>query len=161
MKHLKEKLEELVNQGLSNVKIGEELGYHRTTIAKLMKSFDIKREKEYYVSCTLCGKNLGDNPRNRQCCPSCVTRIRRYRLKKKSVEYKGGKCEICGYDKSLAAMEFHHNDSNEKDFAISEMNHKSWGIIKNELDKCKMLCSNCHREEHSKYDDEKLLDMVG
>jgi hypothetical protein len=126
-----------------------------------MKKHGIEREKVHYTQCVLCDKDLGDNPRNRRCCATCVTRIRRYRLKKKAVEYKGGKCEECGYDKSLAAMEFHHLDSSKKDFAISEMNHKSWVFIKGELDKCSMLCANCHREEHTKYDDKDFLDLVG
>ena len=158
---MKDELEKLVNAGNSDVKIGEILGIHRTTVPKWMKKFGIVREKKIINhSCKLCGKEISDNPRNRSCCPTCVTRIRRYRLKKKAVEYKGGECERCGYNKSLAAMEFHHNNSDDKDFTISEMNHKSWRFIKTELDKCTMLCSNCHREEHSKYDEEKFLNMV-
>lgn len=37
-----------------------------------------------------------------------------------ALEYKGNKCSICGYDKCLGALEFHHLDSEEKDFGISE-----------------------------------------
>lgn len=76
-----------------------------------------------------------------------------YRNKKKlqAVTYKGGKCEICGYDKCIRALEFHHLDSNEKDFNISSsQGDKRWNNqdFKAELDKCILVCSNCHREIH-------------
>ena len=63
------------------------------------------------------------------------------------VDYKGGKCEICGYNKCLEALEFHHKDPNEKDFSIAN-NFKSMDKMKTEVDKCLLLCANCHREEH-------------
>lgn len=71
----------------------------------------------------------------------------RKRTKIKLVEYKGGKCEKCGYDKFLQALEFHHLDPKEKDFTISG---KSWSFekLKTEVDKCILLCSNCHIEIH-------------
>lgn len=64
------------------------------------------------------------------------------------VMYKGGKCERCRYDKCLSALEFHHTDPNEKDFSISNSDKTSFDILKNELDKCVLVCSNCHREIH-------------
>jgi hypothetical protein len=71
----------------------------------------------------------------------------RKRTKIKLVEYKGGKCERCGYDKYPEVLEFHHKDPNEKDFSISG---KSWSFerLKKEVDKCILLCANCHRETH-------------
>ena len=71
----------------------------------------------------------------------------RQRTKKKLVEYKGGKCEKCSYNKCMDAMEFHHTDPNEKDFSISG---KSWSFdrLKKEVDKCILVCSNCHKEIH-------------
>lgn len=74
---------------------------------------------------------------------------RRLKLKQLSVDYKGGCCERCGYKKSLSALEFHHLDPNEKDFSISKNGDtKSWERIKKELDKCILVCANCHREIH-------------
>lgn len=65
----------------------------------------------------------------------------------KSLEYKGFKCEICGYDKCIAALEFHH--PYEKDFGISSKGYtRAWEKVKLELDKCILVCSNCHREIH-------------
>jgi IS30 family transposase len=72
----------------------------------------------------------------------------RKRLKIKSVDYKGGKCIKCGYNKCIAALEFHHRNPNNKDFEISSSKILSWNKIKIELDKCDLVCSNCHKEIH-------------
>lgn len=69
-------------------------------------------------------------------------------MKEKAVEYKGGKCEKCGYDKCIWVFDFHHLDSKEKDFGISSYSILAWDKVKEELDKCIMLCANCHRELH-------------
>lgn len=71
------------------------------------------------------------------------------------VKYKGGKCEICGYNKCIEALEFHHFNREEKDFSISCGNNKSLSKLKEEADKCMLLCSNCHREIHSLIEEEK------
>lgn len=74
---------------------------------------------------------------------------KRRQLKIKSVEYKGGKCEVCGYNKCIAALTFHHKDPNEKEFGIAQSGiPRKFEFIKNELDKCMILCSNCHAELH-------------
>lgn len=62
-----------------------------------------------------------------------------------SIAYKGGKCQCCGYNKYVGALEFHHINSEEKDFGISAKGC-SWKRVKEELDKC--ICANCHREIH-------------
>lgn len=72
----------------------------------------------------------------------------RQNLKEKAVEYKGGKCEKCGYNKCIRALEFHHLDANKKDFTISNYSVLSWDKIKLEVDKCILVCANCHREIH-------------
>ncbi len=67
-----------------------------------------------------------------------------------AVEYKGGKCEICGYNRCLDALEFHHNNLTGKKFGISAKGYtRSWDTVKNELDKCMLICANCHRELHA------------
>lgn len=71
-------------------------------------------------------------------------------LKRKAVTYKGGKCEICGYSKCLAALTFHHILPEDKSFNISHvLRILPWKLIKKELDKCFLLCANCHCEIHS------------
>lgn len=104
--------------------------------------------KDYY--CRHCGKHTGKKRGIR--CNTCISRIRRYETKKKAVEYLGGKCVRCGYDKHLAALEFHHLEPTGKDFDFGNVKSKKWESIQYELDKCILLCSNCHRIEHSKYD---------
>ena len=80
--------------------------------------------------------------------PSGQKKSRR-ELKQKAVEMMGGACENCGYNKCLAALTFHHLDPTQKDFAISDLiNVVKWSKIKEELSKCKLLCSNCHVETH-------------
>lgn len=75
---------------------------------------------------------------------------RRFVLKEKAVQYKGGKCQCCGYNKYLGALEFHHIQPSEKNFGISSKGYtKSWEKVKNELDKCILVCSNCHKEIHA------------
>ena len=72
----------------------------------------------------------------------------RQKNKERAVDYKGGKCDRCGYNKCIIALEFHHTDPKEKDFHISSNMNKSWDKVKKELDKCILVCSNCHREIH-------------
>ena len=74
---------------------------------------------------------------------------RRKKIRSMSIAYKGGRCLICGYNKSPAALEFHHLDSSKKDFGISAQGYtRSWEKVKKELNKCVLLCANCHREIH-------------
>ena len=76
---------------------------------------------------------------------------RRKKIKNMAIEYKGAKCMICGYNRCLEALEFHHSDSSEKDFGISAKGYtRSWKKVKEELNKCQLVCANCHREIHSK-----------
>ena len=70
-------------------------------------------------------------------------------VKQKALDYKGGKCETCGYNKSYWALDFHHKDPSQKDFTIAGGN-KSFETLKPELDKCSLLCKNCHAEEHER-----------
>lgn len=83
----------------------------------------------------------------KQCNVEAVQR-RRYKIKEKAVEYLGGKCCKCGYNKCLGALDFHHKDPSKKEFRIAESNTKSWDRTKKELDKCILVCANCHRELH-------------
>ena len=71
----------------------------------------------------------------------------RHRTKGRAVEYMGGECLICGYNRCLRALSFHHLDPRKKDFRISAR-CASWESIVQELNKCILLCSNCHMEVH-------------
>jgi len=93
----------------------------------------------------------------KECRKDAVIDIRR-RNKIKLVEYKGGKCERCGYDKCIEALEFHHLNSDEKDFGVSCGDTRSFEKLKAEADKCIMVCANCHREIHAEERERKILE---
>ena len=85
-------------------------------------------------------------------CNSCMVNRRRAGMKAKCIEYKGGRCILCGYDKCERALVFHHRDPTTKKFQICSGHSRSWDSVKAELEKCDLLCANCHAEQHSKED---------
>jgi hypothetical protein len=71
----------------------------------------------------------------------------RRRLKDRAIEYKGGRCQLCSYAKCNGALEFHHVNKATKRFGLAKNGRiRSWTLIRAELDKCILICSNCHRE---------------
>ncbi len=83
-------------------------------------------------------------------CASARVSKRRRKLKQLLVEEHGGRCKICGYNKCINALEFHHLDKESKKFGIAEKGvTRSYDKAKEETDKCVLLCSNCHREVES------------
>lgn len=116
------------------------------------------------IQCRRCGKIFSPKKKggNRKYCYDCIpegqqTRIRQ-KIKQWGLEYKGNKCSLCGYDKCKDALEFHHIDPLEKDFNISDRNLKlDWTAIKTELDKCILVCANCHREIHSNLENDEII----
>jgi 5-methylcytosine-specific restriction endonuclease McrA len=71
---------------------------------------------------------------------------RRRKIKALAIKYKGGKCQICGYDKYQGALDLHHING-KKEFGIADKGYtRSWEKVKAELDKCVLVCANCHRE---------------
>lgn len=86
-------------------------------------------------------------------CKTChveIIRTSRQRFKDQCIDYKGGRCERCGYDRCRDAFDFHHVDSLTKEFELSR--HKRSQIderVKAELDKCMLPCANRHREAHA------------
>lgn len=72
----------------------------------------------------------------------------RRRTKRNLLEGFKSKCGICGYDKCVAALEFHHIDPSQKEFTFGDISSRSWDHIVKEISKCACLCANCHREVH-------------
>ena len=69
-------------------------------------------------------------------------------LKRELIAHKGGKCEICGYNKDCpSAFHFHHKNPSEKDFTISGLK-RSYKLAFIEIEKCQLVCANCHAEIH-------------
>ncbi len=101
------------------------------------------------INCNICNRKYQytrTSGHTLKYCNSCMVNHRRFLRKKKMVEYKGGKCQRCGYDKCLAAFDFHHRDPKGKEFNISGNHCIAWNKLRKELDKCDLVCSNCHRE---------------
>lgn len=78
-------------------------------------------------------------------------KLRGLKRKYEAVQMNGGKCMRCGYNKNLAALDFHHRDPNTKKFQIDirAFSNTNLDTLREELDKCDLLCANCHREEHN------------
>ncbi len=75
---------------------------------------------------------------------------RRRKLREMARESKGGKCMICGYKRYSGALDFHHKNAKLKDFGLSVRGlTRSWEKIKKEIEKCVLVCANCHREIHA------------
>jgi hypothetical protein len=78
-----------------------------------------------------------------------VARFRR-RAKARAVEHMGGRCFGCGWSGPPAVFEFHHLDPDLKSFGITQDGiPRRWEKVVAELQKCVMLCANCHREVHA------------
>lgn len=113
--------------------------------------------------CEICERefdiNLVRGGHNRLICYDCLpdglskierTNIRRKLLIRKNREYKLSLgCSICGYSKCANALEWHHPNK-DKEFTPSNKIQQSWRLFLKEINKCILLCSNCHREVHDK-----------
>jgi len=71
-----------------------------------------------------------------------------------AINYLGGRCKECGED-NIFVLCFHHKDNDDKKTSISKMTMagQRWSQIRKEVDKCDLLCQNCHRESHQNKDD--------
>ncbi len=114
--------------------------------------------------CEICGKKFNSNSYSRIYCFECSgdssrldntsrkhqKTILRRSMKLQAVKLLGGKCSICGYNRCIDALEFHHKDPSVKEFKLGSGNTMSWKEYKAEALKCILVCSNCHKEIHNK-----------
>lgn len=126
-------------------------GKHNTR--KLDGSFDRKGTGFGRLTCSRCRREYEYRRSRRvgatrQFCASCNDNIRTAKQKLRAVAYKGGRCERCSYDRCSAALEFHHRDAATKEANPGSLYRVAWARMQAELDKCILLCANCHREEH-------------
>lgn len=163
----KEELQQMVDGYLSIRQMAEKTGKSATSIRYWLKKHELKSKIQRFNKggenkkpkslqkpflCAKCGESDPDrfyHARSR--CKTCHNREQVKRVKEtkqRAVEYKGGRCEKCGYDKNLAALDFHHLDPSKKDVNFKTARHWKWCRIKRELDKCIMVCRNCHAEIH-------------
>jgi len=171
----KEELEKLIKLGYSQRKISDELKSSQSNVKYWLKKFYLKtnnnthNKKEYSDGklCVKCNKvkpieefyrkyPTTNNNLVASYCKKCSNNYHTERVKivkLKMIEYKGGKCVHC--DLSLenahySVFDFHHLNPEEKDINFRHIKYQKWEKIKKELDKCILLCSNCHRIEHAK-----------
>lgn len=124
--------------------------------------------------CQICGKEFEiiDKGWTRKYCYECSPKVnkageqieyafnitaKRRAIKEMLLNYKGGKCQRCGYNKCNRALEFHHIDPSKKDFGISKNINRNIEDLKREVDKCILLCSNCHAEVHQELYEQGLI----
>lgn len=127
--YMKEQILQLRNQNKTYREIQQILGCSRSLVS-------------YYVNPTV--KNTKNKCQNKN----------RFARRTKYKTLVGGKCQKCGYDKCLDALQFHHNDPSQKKFNITNAiwgeEHVNEQQILDEIKKCTLLCANCHAEIHSR-----------
>jgi hypothetical protein len=106
-------------------------------------------------NCKRCGetneekfyKSNGAKSKCKKCHTMEVHQVKR-EMKDKGVQYLGGKCLDCGVEGNPWIFDFHHRDPSEKEFHWGNTRTSNWEALKKELDKCDLLCANCHRTRH-------------
>jgi hypothetical protein len=109
-------------------------------------------------NCIVCGEPLTGTQR-KYCSKKCKThqlssypaqKDRGIERKLRLIQMSGGACEICGYNKNIAALEFHHLDPDKKEFKldIRLLANRTWKSVLQEFAKCQLVCANCHAEVH-------------
>lgn len=150
-----------IEEGYSTRQLAEHFNCSQTNIRHWLKRYNLTTNKNK-LRCIICNANLRGNQR-KYCSNNCKSKgfynssngyykqtQKVTERKLKLVTLKGGKCSLCGYNKNLAALEFHHVDSNLKQFSLDarRLGNNSWKTIITEAEKCILFCSNCHREHH-------------
>ena len=135
-------------------------GASKTCGCKNINNFNLSNEV-FNKKCKICNTEFQTYSFNRLYCYDCspkqkdgsaeYQKARKRSVKHQLIIYKGGKCQKCGYDKCEGALQFHHRDPNEKSFTLSSINvskELNMSILYDEVDKCDLLCANCHSEIH-------------
>jgi hypothetical protein len=150
----------------------KEYGCSRTFFYKFRKEFGIESEQrgpnlaEGTKLCKTCRSTLpldrfysngyteAGKKKYKPSCKSCEAdnKIEEHRRRIKSILEAAGRqfaCELCGYDKNYAVLQFHHIEPKKKNFAISSAKSRSYEDLKKEIGLCAILCANCHTELHN------------
>jgi transposase len=163
----REQLQALVDQGKTISEIAEAVGRCTATVRHWLRRYELRtaaaqrieqvraaRDGGHATIALRCARH-GDAEftiegrgyfRCKQCRTESVARRRR-KLKALLVAERGGRCALCGYDRCVAALEFHHVDPSQKRLGISYNGVTlSLEALRAEADKCVLVCSNCHAE---------------
>jgi DNA-binding transcriptional ArsR family regulator len=160
----RERLAELVKQGLSNREIADAVGRSETTVRYWLRAHDLRTLRAAAAptpgggarviqrDCRIHGRTAwvrsGSSDRYRcKHCRSAAVTARRRRVKRLLIEEAGGRCILCGYDRFPGALHFHHLDPTQKSFALSLQGvTRSLEKARAEAAKCVLMCANCHAE---------------
>ena len=154
-------LEALVGQGLSIRRIAEEVGVSASTVRHWLKRYGLATAGAKRLS-----QPSGSHPLRRcpkhgvgryvlegrgyyRCARCRAERVSQWRRRKKAtlVAEAGGRCALCGYDRHVGALEFHHRDPAAKEFGVAGGGvARSLERLRAEARKCVLLCANCHAE---------------
>jgi transposase-like protein len=159
----RERLEGLVEAGLSIGEIATAVGRSKATVRHWLRRYQLKtrggrrraaREAGLLTIEMVCSRHGQATfllePRGSYRCKQCraenVIRHRR-KLKATLVAEAGGCCRLCGYDRNLRALQFHHRDPSLKRLDVSGRGVTySLDTLRTEAEKCVLLCGNCHVE---------------
>jgi transposase len=159
----RELLERLVGEGLSSRAIGRELGVSQATVRHWLNRYELRtrltrvqrdaqEDGPVMRSCPVHGPAVyvrygaNDHLRCGQCRKDRVAARRRH-IKAVLVAEAGGRCAVCGYDRYLGALQFHHVDREDKEFNLALRGvARSLERCRAEMGKCILLCANCHAE---------------
>ena len=162
------RLEELADSGLPLREIAAELDRSVATVRHWLRRWDIQRRdarrndlpadapRETERTCPRHGQALFrlDRRRTYRCtrCSTEAVSARRRNVKRILVAEAGGSCAVCGYDRCVAALHFHHLEPRTKLFALSaEGFTRGLAQARSEARKCVLLCANCHAEVEAGY----------
>ena len=160
----KEELEECIRLGYGENRASQSLKVGPATYRRWMKYFELKSPHPNFSPtvwqsgmplCTQCG--------NHNCidslCGTCRKLARLNGIKEGLVAMAGGACVRCGYNDCIESLDFHHLNPAEKEFGLAAY-QKDFIKLTEELKKCILLCSNCHRKEHRKKKNAEMRKLI-
>jgi transposase len=162
----KQTLAALVEEGLTTRQIAARLGFSQSTVRHWLRRHELRTQRSRRkdaggvrgidaprktMDCSRHGATdfWLDNRGIYRClrCRSEAVARRRRRLKEILVSEAGGRRSVCGYDRYIGALQFHHRDGAAKRFGVSERGlTRSLEAVRAEAAKCVLLCANCHSE---------------
>lgn len=125
-------MQSFYDEGNSLSKVGLKFGWRKQTLIKY-----INTRKPPHITAKQFKKRRAD---------ALIGQNRK--MKQKLVDYKGGKCEVCNYSRCLSSIDFHHRNPKEKDFGVNGHYNMAFEKLRKEVDKCVLVCRNCHGEIH-------------